>query len=616
MRRTSRLRSIIAALLLAATVLATAVPAAHAAPTTRERRSVAEDVAQSVCRTVPPIIKLPKDISPNKLCRSVIVENIDPEGNNSGIRAACGEALGKVARPVTRFCTSVFDKMLDPARALFLDKVAPVAQKLKCVTTAPAAFDCLAKQVHIWLERSIVSLWQGLLTILTSGTQAIAMLDGWHNPGIVSLYSDVGSLGAVILLGVLLISLIISAVRLDVRHLGHALFGVIVWGLFWSAGAAVAVMLMKASDEVSRWLAGRPDKSGATDLDRAGKQFADWVEYVSGAANSTVGPSYDVGSFTAILVCLLLIIAIVAALVALLMRNIALLMIVMALPLTLAGTAGPRMTREWFNAAVRMFVALLLAKPLIVIAVRLGAVLVSVPARGQPQATFSDALLGVSIILLAALLPGVIYRFSGGLTNTSAGAAPRASAGYIGQSAQSATSSVDLTRVIMERNAPRPMLAGRPPQPAVAGTTSTGARGGGLAGPIGIAAVTAALAGGTIESGGRWLAGHAATGGGVLGDVEGPHVPSPPISRGPHGARDTSQSSDHRGSASQQDREPRPEPAQLTIVQTPSHVPQRPAIAPRGIDHLIIPGSVVDDRQLELPPAQQTPTDQGQDSDE
>ena len=121
------------------------------------------------------------------------------------------------------------------------------------------------------------------------------------------------------------------------------------------------------------------------------------------------------------MICLLLIVAIVVTVVALLMRNVALLLFIVLLPLTLAGAAGPRLTREWFTAALRMFVALLLAKPLIVIALRLGAVLVSVPDEGEPQATFVDALLGVTIILLAGLLPGVIYRFSGGLMNTSAG---------------------------------------------------------------------------------------------------------------------------------------------------------------------------------------------------
>ena len=68
------------------------------------------------------------------------------------------------------------------------------------------------------------------------------------------------------------------------------------------------------------------------------------------------------------IILLLLIVAIVVALVALVMRTIALLLLIVLLPLTLAGTAGPKTTRDWFTSALRMFVALLLAKPLIVVA--------------------------------------------------------------------------------------------------------------------------------------------------------------------------------------------------------------------------------------------------------
>jgi hypothetical protein len=584
------------------------VPRASASPTTEERRQVAEDVATSVCQTMPAIPKLPTKIDPHNLCHKVIVENVDPEGNNSGIRAACEASLPIWARPAVPFCTSVMDKILDPARKQFLDKVVPSVQKLACIASAPATFDCLAKQVHIWLEQAITSLWQNLLTVLTGNTQVIRLLDGWHNHGIVSIYSDVGAVGATLLLGVMLTSLIISAIRFDFRQFGTAILGVITWGLFWSGGVAIAVLLMKASDDVAKWLAGRPDASGKTNLDRAGQHFANWVEYVSGAAPK-LRPGFDnPGSLTAILICLFLIIAMVATLVALLMRNIALLMIIMALPLTLAGAAGPRLTREWFIAAVRMFVALLLAKPLIVIAVRVGAVLVSVPSQGEPQASFSDALLGVAIILLAALLPGVIYRFSGGLMNTSAGTAPRASAGVTGQASQSVATSADMTRMIMERNAPRPALTASSTQASSSGTghagasTVAGIRGaagtrgaaGALGGPVGIAAMAATIGAGALESGGRWLAAHAATGGGVFGDVEAPHVPSPPISRIPYGSRIQHDSGDHPSTQkTEATTNQQTMPTNITVIQQPdAPAKQRPTIDPSE-PHLIIPGTVV-----------------------
>ena len=430
----------------------------------------------------------------------------------------------------------------------------------------------------MWLKQSITSLWSGLITAATADTAAVAILDGWRNPGLVSLYSDIGSLGVTLLLGIVLTSLVISAIRFDFRQSGSVLVGIVVWGLFWSGGAVIAVMLVKASDAAARWMAGRPDATGQTDLTRAGAEFGRWVDYITAATPAVAGgahPVYNPGSFTALLICLLLIIAIVVTVVALLMRNVALLLLIVLLPLTLAGTAGPRLTRSWFHAALRLFIAFLLAKPLIVIALRLGAVLVSVPKAGEPQATFVDALLGVTIILVAGLLPGVIYRFSGGLMNTSAGAAPRAGGGVSAQSAQSFQSQMDMVRMVMERNAPEPMYA-KPAGTPLRGmptTTAAPAAARGLsaaAGPLSLVATAGAMAGGAMESGGRWAAGQAATGGGVVGDVDAPHVPTPPISRAAHlgrGSQIPTGSSqpacaparaDHRLPAARSSRSPRP----------------------------------------------------------
>ena len=511
----------------------------------------------------------------------------------------------------------MLDNLLDPARKLFLDKVVPAAEQLACIATSPAAFDCLAEQVNVWLKQSIVSLWNGLIAVLTSDTQAIGLIDGWRSDGIVSLYSAVGSLGVLLLLGLMLTSLIISLIRFDFRQFGSTLLGVMMWGLFWSGGATIAVLLLKASDQAARWLSGQPDADGETELSRAGRQFGDWVDYVTNATpTSPVTPAYNPGSVTAILICLLLIVAIIIAVVGLLMRNVALLLIILLLPLTLAGGAGPKLTREWFTAAMRMFVALLLAKPLIVIALRLGSVLVTVPDEGEPQASFVDALLGITIILLAGLLPGVIYRFSGGLVNTAAGGAPRAGAGFSGQSTQSVQSTADMTRLIMERNAPRPLAAGAG-SAGTARAAGTAAGGGGVlgaaAGPIGLAAMATALAGGALESGGRWVAGQAATGGGVLGDVDAPHVPSAPISRmgyhGPRAAQGPGPQPTPASSAA-------PQTARINIVQVHPDPPARAALPDSG-SHLVIPGTVVPDRDtaLELPRGPRALPSKGDDHD-
>ena len=136
------------------------------------------------------------------------------------MQAACTAALPTIAKYLAKECAKALDQLLDPARAVFLDRVVPAVQQLACVASAPAAFDCLAQQVHVWLKQSIVSLWQGLVAVLTADTEAIKIIDGWRNAGMVSLYQDVGSLAAMVLLGLMITSLIISIVRFDFRHFG------------------------------------------------------------------------------------------------------------------------------------------------------------------------------------------------------------------------------------------------------------------------------------------------------------------------------------------------------------------------------------------------------------
>ncbi|MEP9061893.1 hypothetical protein, partial [Enterobacter asburiae] len=94
----------------AAAVVATAafnivsLQPAHADPTTPERRQVAVEVATSACGVAPNIPKLPPSLDPAQICLAVVVENIDPEGTNTGVRAACAAALSGPAQPAVKFC--------------------------------------------------------------------------------------------------------------------------------------------------------------------------------------------------------------------------------------------------------------------------------------------------------------------------------------------------------------------------------------------------------------------------------------------------------------------------------------------------------------------------------
>ena len=118
---------------------------------------------------------------------------------------------------------------------------------------------------------------------------------------------------------------------------------------------------------------------------------------------------------------------------------------------------------------------------------------------------------------------------------TQAGSAPRASGGFSEQSGHAAVSAADSAWALAQLN-PMPPLTVKPGTGVSAGT-GTGTGGSGLravpaaAGAVGLAVAAGSVVGGAAESGGRWLAGQAATAGGVLGDVEAPRIPAPPVPR-------------------------------------------------------------------------------------
>lgn len=545
--------------LLAAVGVAASEPRALAAPPSdADHAQIAQAVANEHCGNLPGMPGLGK-LDPKKLCESIIVSNVDPNSNLRGVKSACeagmagmgviGAALAHSQLAVNS-CVGVMKKVLTPAQQEYLNKinddVANAAAKLACVTTDPNTLDCIAKQLNVWLAQGAQQAWSAMSGLLTDTTAAIGVFDHWKNPDVLSLYSSVGAMSAVLMLLFFLIALLVSLVRMDVRPTARAVAGVVTWAVFWAGGVALALAALRASDGAAQWMAGSPDATGRTALSRASDKWVAWINYFSEASRNALPkgvphPAYDAGTLVAIAIILFLLIAIGLAFVALLMRNVAVLLMLITLPITLAGRGGPALTRSWLPRVAMMFAALLLAKPILVIAVRLGSALVAVPRAGGTHGPgLLASVLGATIILVAALMPGVIYKFAGGVMAGAAGGnAPRAQSGYSERTAQSAQSSMDVTRLVMQRNAPqaRPLTSGGSGSMGLSSAGAGGLRGrlaGGLAGasgPVGAALGAAALVGGTAESAARFAGAQAATAGGVFGDVEGPHVPHPTVPR-------------------------------------------------------------------------------------
>ena len=179
-RASARSRSLLLSVVIGLALRLRTLAAAAAEPTTDGTPPGGDRGRRVVLPERPEHSAAADDVDPNELCVSVLVENIDPEGSNSGDARRLPAALPLAAKPPRKLCAQAVDQLLDPARAVFLDQVVPAVQQLACVTSAPAAFDCLAQQVHVWLKQSIVVLWQGLIAVLTADTEAIKIIDGWR----------------------------------------------------------------------------------------------------------------------------------------------------------------------------------------------------------------------------------------------------------------------------------------------------------------------------------------------------------------------------------------------------------------------------------------------------
>lgn len=615
-----RARMTMISCVVAALGLGVSAPAAMAdPPTDAQHAQIAQEIATERCANLPKITGL-GNVDPKKLCESMIVGNVDPNSNPRGVTMACkaslasmgaiGAGLSRIPQ-VVKACAGVMSKILTPAQVEYLnrvnDNVANAASKLQCVTESPNTLDCIAQQFNVWLAGGVTQLWSVMSGLLTDDTVAIGVFDHWRNPDVLSLYSTIGGLSALLLLVFLLVSLLASLVRMDLRPVGSALVGIATWAVFWVGGVVLALAGLRASDELANLLAGAPDQAGRTALSRASDKWVEWIRYFSDASRGALPkgvphPAYDAGTLAALLIIGFLLVAIGAAALALLMRNVAVLVMLIFLPLVLAGRAGPAFTRSWLPRMLATFATLLLAKPALVAAARLGAAVIKVPKAGGTHGPgMWESVVGAAIILVVALIPGAIYKFSGVMPGAQGGNAPRAQASYSERSAQSVQASMDMHRMILQRNSPqaRPLVSGGG---GAMGLASAGGRGrfagalAGASGPIGLALGAVSMGGGAGESVGRFAAGQAATAGGVFGDVDGPHVPHSTVPRfGPGMRRQQPQGgvAPHQEQAEHQPEDRGREHADLRVMRPDNGGGGGNAQALAGRQPLVIPGEVV-----------------------
>jgi len=205
------------------------------------------------------------------------------------------------------------------------------------------------------------------------------------------------------------------------------------------------------------------------------------------------------------------------------LREVSILLMAVVLPVLLAMQAGPAGMRKALPTVAKAFITIALAKPLMVIGLRLGASFVAVPADGKLN--LWAAVLGLVVLGISAFAPGVLYKLFGVME----GAAGQRMGGVshgIDAAGRSAVDAGDSARSVFAANAPStPVAASSGGGAAAGGGGAAAAAGGGgaaasVAGPIGLVVGAGMMAASTTASVGSMVASQVGTGGGALGDAE------------------------------------------------------------------------------------------------
>jgi hypothetical protein len=203
-----------------------------------------------------------------------------------------------------------------------------------------------------------------------------------------SAYWRVAAVSALLTLPFLFAATIQALLRSDMTLLGRAAFGYLPLGMLAVGVAApITMLLLAASDEMSAIVASASGNAGGT--------FLGHVSILVAASNP----------FVAFFVALLTVAGAIALWLELLVREAAVYVIVLMLPLFFAALVWPA-RRIWAVRAVELLIALILSKFAIVAVLELGG------AALQHAAALSvtSLLAGLTLVLLAAFSPWALLR--------------------------------------------------------------------------------------------------------------------------------------------------------------------------------------------------------------
>ncbi len=242
--------------------------------------------------------------------------------------------------------------------------------------------------VVAWVTGGAHSALQATAKLIDAGSRP-NLLGTWFS----SAYWRVAAVAALLTLPFLFAAAIQALLRSDMTLLARAAFGYLPLGMLAIGVAApMTMLLLSASDEMSAIVSSASGHADGSFLAHAGL----FAGAVGGAALSP---------FVAFFVALLTVAATLTLWLELLIREAAVYVIVLMLPLFFAALVWPA-RRVWAIRAVELLVALILSKFAIVAVLALGG------AALDHAASFSvtSLLAGLTLVLLAAFSPWALLR--------------------------------------------------------------------------------------------------------------------------------------------------------------------------------------------------------------
>jgi hypothetical protein len=249
------------------------------------------------------------------------------------------------------------------------------------------AFKGLLGVLVSWVVASAAAALR-FTTALIGGTTRPALESTWFS----ATYWRVAAVSALLTLPFLFAAAIHALVRSDLSLLVRAAFGYLPLAMIGVAIAApITTLLLAATDEMSSFVAAASSHSDATFLARA----------AAGLASASV---INKDPFLGFFVALITVVATVALWIELLVRDAAVDVIVLMLPLFFAAMVWPA-RRVWAIRAIETLFALILAKFAIVAVLSLGGAAISQGGSGP-----AALLTGVVLVTLATMSPWALLR--------------------------------------------------------------------------------------------------------------------------------------------------------------------------------------------------------------